>query len=797
MRKKATSTPKQIFPPGCPGLFPREICTTPTITLDKVGTISCDAAISGKVRCDLRPLQGVTVNLASPSDLLTFQDPNPVTNSRGEFSTRVIVDRNTPATPNISITARAVIGEEVISETITVRVECVNCSNLIFTTTETIPPSSSPLQAVTCPGIPITGRVTCQGLPVPNVEIGFEVDSPSGKVIVTPNPTLTNNDGVYEATILPFPGAIEIVTIVTTATIGGNTSRSEPVEYEINCPGCENLQITLDSPPQISCNGFLSGRLTCDGEPVANVPVALTGSPVLNIITPTPVTNVNGEFSSLVTINFDTEGQEAEYTASASFSGIEVNASGTVFVDCVRCTTPVLTLNQPLSPIGCAGATITGQFTCNGEPIINTPVFLTVQSSGSVTVNPNPAITDSEGIYTASIQPGLNITETITIQASSLYGGEEVTSAPQNVAVDCRCESPIIELNNPGPISCRAVITGRVLCQGLPVPGVTVNLSSPLLQFETPNPVTGADGTYSSVATVQPITPVQEGVPYTAEAVVFGIPVSNTNFVRAECLNCGSETLTFIPPQGVVGCGGAPVSGKVLCGGSPAQNIAVFFAVDPSIAFISPNPAITDANGDYSAVMTPNQGAIGSVDVTATAAVGGVGITAGPFQVNLNCPVPPPECPCRFRLNTQGGAQPGASIRVVEFGHVEDYTGRLNITVVQCGSGIQGICNPAVDNFNFVFNASNGDNFQFTQGRRTSISCENNLTTAIVEGTINGRINNGPARSFDATITAVLNTGNNTITWTIFATDNTTTTFETLVPFTASTDPTSFIIGCP
>ncbi|UXH46189.1 transthyretin-like family protein [Rossellomorea vietnamensis] len=797
MRKKASNASTQIFPPGCPGLFPRGICTNPTITLDNLGTISCDATISGKVRCDLRPLQGVTVNLTSPSDLLTFQNPNPVTNSRGEFSTTVIVDRNTPVTPNVSITARAVVVEETITDTITARVECLNCSNLIVTSPETVQAFASQLQAVTCPGIPIDGRVTCQGLPVPNVEIGFEVDSPSGKVIVTPNPTLTNNDGVYEATILPFPGALEIVTIVTTATIGGNTFRSEPVEYEINCPGCENLSITLDSPPQISCNGFLSGRLTCDGEPVANVPVALTGSSVLNIINPNPVTNENGEFTSLVTINFDTEGQEADYTASATFTGIEVTASGNVFVDCVRCNNPLLTLNQPLSPIGCDGGTITGQFTCNGEPIINTPVFFTVMSSGTVTVNPNPAITNADGIFNATIQPGLNVTETITIQASSMFGGEEVTSESRNASVNCVCENPVIELDNPGPISCRAVITGRVLCQGLPVPGVTVNLSSPLLNFETPNPVTGPDGSYSSVVTVQPITPVQEGVPYTAEAVVLGISASNTNFVRAECLVCDGQSLTLIPPAGSVGCDGAPLSGRVLCGNTPAQKVAVFFSVDPSIAFVSPNPAITDANGNYSAVITPNQGAIGPVELTATTAVAGNGITAGPFQVNLNCPVPPPECPCRFRLNTQGGAQPGARIRVVRFGHVEDYTGRLNITVVQCGSGIQGICNPAVDNFNFVFNASNGDNFQFTQGRRTSISCENNLTTAIVEGTINGRINNGPSRSFDAKITAVLNKINNTITWTLFATDNTTTTFETLVPFTAPTDPTSFIIGCP
>jgi ribosomal protein S27E len=762
-----------------------------------VGTISCSGTIRGKVRCDLRPLKGVTVNLTSSFDGITFENPNPVTDSRGEFVTTAIVDRNTPITPNVIITAAAVIIEETIRSSITARVECINCPDPIITPTQAVQAAPSQLRTVTCPGTPISGRITCEGLPIPNVEVSFEVTSASGKVIVTPNPTLSNNEGVYSATILAFPGAREIVTIVTTATIGGTTVRSEPESYEVICPGCENLEITFDGPNQISCNGTISGRLTCDNEPVANIPITLSGSPILNIITPNPVTNENGEFSSVVTINFNTPSQEADYTAQATFNGVETTATGNVFVDCVRCTTPQLTLNVPELQIGCDGGTITGRFTCNGEPISNAPVILTLLSSGEVIVDPNPAITNADGIYSATLKPGLNVIETITIIASAMIGGEEVRSPARNVAVNCRCENPVVELDNPGPISCRTVITGRVLCQGIPVPGITVNLSSPILNFETPNPITEPDGSFSSVAAVQPITPVEEGVPYTAEAVVFGIPVFNTNFVRVECLVCDGVSLTLIPPEGTVGCDGAPISGRVLCGNTPAQKIAVFFNVDPSIAFISPNPAITDSNGNYSAVLSPNQGAIGTVEISAATSLGGNGISAGPFPVNLNCPVPPPECPCRFRLNTQGRAQPGANIRVVRFGHVQDYLGTLNITVVQCGSGIQGICNPAVDNFNFVFNASNGDNFQFTQGRRTEIFCEDNLTTAIVEGTIHGRINNGPARTFDAKITAILNRMNNTITWTIFATDNTTTTFETISPFTAATDPTSFIIGCP
>lgn len=800
LRSAGSGSKTTIFPPGCPGLFPREICTNPTIRLNPIGTISCDGTISGKVRCDLRPLPNVTVNLSSSFTGLTFSDPSPVTDQRGEFSTTVIVDLNTKPIPNVSFTAEAVIIDKQISDTVTARVECVNCPDPVIT------PSSSQLSAsqlpkAECPGTPISGRVTCEGLPAPNVEVYFEVESASGKVIVTPNPAVTDQNGVYEATILPFAGALEIATIVAVAQIGGNEVKAPPEQYEVICPGCENLEIMLNDPGQISCSGTLSGRLTCDGSPVATIPVTISASPVLNIIGPPPVTDANGEFSTVVTVNFGTEPQEASFTAEATYNDKTATASGTVTVDCLRCQTPVLTLNTPAGTVGCAGGELTGRFTCNGEPLSGIPVFFTVLSSGNVTVNPNPAFTNSEGVYTATLQPGLNVTETVTVIASAMIGGEEVRPPSRNVSVNCRCTRPVIELDNPGPISCRTIITGRLLCEGLPVPNTVVTLSSPLLQFQTPNPVTGPNGEFSSVATVQPITPVQEGVPFTAEATVNGIRAENTNFVRAECLFCESQSLTLNPPAGVVGCGGAPITGRVLCGNSPARNVAVFFTIDPlqpnPPAFISPNPAITDSNGNYEASITPVQGASGTIEVTAFTTLGGRGISAGPFAVQINCPFPPQECSCRFRLNTSGSVQPDANIRVVRFGQAQDYTGTLNINVVQCGSGIEGICNPAVDNFNFEFNAKNGDNFQFTQGRRTSISCGGNFTIATVEGTIRGRINNGPFRTFDAKITATLNAATDFITWEIFATDNTTTTFQTLTPFTAQGSPTSFIVGCP
>ncbi|WP_173917685.1 hypothetical protein [Halobacillus sp. Marseille-Q1614] len=364
-----------------------------------------------------------------------------------------------------------------------------------------------------------------------------------------------------------------------------------------------------------------------------------------------------------------------------------------------------------------------------------------------------------------------------------------------------KCTNPRIELHNPGPISCQATITGRVLCDEGFVPGIEVNLSSTasFMSFTPANPITNLFGEFTSTVTVEQGTDITEGVDYTASAVVNGVTIENTNFVRAGCVACDNPVITLDTPEATVTCDGAALSGTVTCGedGEGITDVAVFFTPAVNNVFINPNPAITDSNGVYTATITPITGAMETINITAFTTVGGIPISDGPNSVDVDCPLPPMECTCKFRLNTQGGEQPEANIRVTRFGNVMDYTGTLNITVNQCGASAGGGCDPGIDNFNFTFNANNGDTFQFTQGRRTSITCEDNFTRATVIGHINGRINQGPARTFTATITATLNNVTNVITWEIYAEDETATTFETLTPFAAPGSPQSFIADCP
>ncbi|MGG4549891.1 hypothetical protein ABER02_19275 [Rossellomorea marisflavi] len=782
---------QKVAPKGCPDIFPAD-CINPMIQLDQVVAISCSGTLTGRVLCDMRPLPLQIVNLSSSFPGLTFGDATPVTNRFGQFSTTVTIPRGTLITPNVTITASTEINGRTDTTSITTRVGCVICQNPELTI-------NTLTGVVDCQGAQVSGRLTCDGQSIPDAAISFTVQSASGRVVVNPNPSITGINGEYSAILLPFTGVDETITLTASTTIGGITVSTPPQSIRVICPPCDSPSIQLDETMQISCDGILSGRLTCNGTPIPNVPVTFSSDPILNFTTPISLTNQNGEFSSAVTVDAGTPNQTASYTASASPFGIPVSASSTVIAGCEDCVSPLLTLNVPAQTVGCEGAQVTGQLTCDGRPIAGAPItFTIIPAAADVIISPNPAITEADGTYVASILPGLGASELITIQATTTVGGIPTSSPTRNVLVNCECVNPIIQLDNPSPISCSKPVTGRVLCEGIPVPNVEVTLSSTVVNFSPSQVITNENGEFQSLATVPPLTPVQEGVPITASAEVNNIPIATTTYIRASCLECPNPALSLNPPGIVVGCEGAYINGTLLCDGSPVSGIPVFFTVTSpgNNVFVMPNPAITQADGSYTATVQPAIGAVESVTISASATVGGQDVTAGPINVSVDCPLPPEDCPCRFRLNTQGGAQPGAQIRVTQFGNAMDYTGTLNITVVQCGEGIQGICNPAVDNFNFVFNAGSGENFQFTQGRRTTITCEGDLTIATVQGLINGRINNGPSRTFEAQVTATLNTVTDQITWEIFATDNSTTTFQTLVPFVSQGSPTSFITDC-
>ncbi|WP_404358993.1 hypothetical protein LG291_10580 [Cytobacillus firmus] len=789
-RKKSEIVCRIQRPPnGCPGLFPPSLCTNPRLILDNPGPISCEGTITGRIICDLVPVSGVTVQLTSSFAGVIFEDDTPVTDERGSFTTTANVARNTPIQQGVTISASATVNGIEVSDSITTSAGCIACRNPRITLI-------TPQGVVGCSGGQLTGVVTCDNVPVPNASVSFIVSDPRS-IILEENPTTTNVNGEYSVDFASVFGITETVTIRARATVGGTTVETEPQLVELNCHTCVNPSIDLFHPGQISCSGLIRGRVTCNGLPVPNTIVTLRGSSILRFADENPRTDVDGFFETSVTIRVGTEIQDVEINASAIVNGRFVEDTERTRAGCVECRNPLLTILTPADTVTCNGAPITGRVTCDAEGIENVTVSFRVESSaGPVTVLPD--VTDAGGFYSTRITPGFGAAGNVTVTAFTTVGGIPIESPTRIVSVDCPgCR---IELNNPGPISCEALITGRVLCgQNEPQSGITVTLSTPPgspLIFDDENPVTDSNGVFSSIVRVRFPTPQTEGLEYTATAEVNGDIISNTNRVRAGCIECEDPLLTLNVPGGVIGCDGALLTGRLTCEGEGLPNFAVFIDIISGAqdVFFIENPAITGPDGSFSSRILPAQGATGTRTIRARAEVAGQEFHSESRIINVNCPLP--ECPCKFNLNTEGGAQPGARIRVTRFGDSTDLVGQMNINVLECGASQNDSCNPANDNFNFIFNASNGDVYNFSQGRRRFISCGDNFRRATVVGTIRGRVNNGPFRDFEVTITVTLDPVTKVAEWDIVAFDGTSTRFETIVPWRAQASPQSFIADC-
>ncbi|MHA7136464.1 hypothetical protein ACRTEV_04230 [Rossellomorea arthrocnemi] len=377
-------------PRGCPGIFPFEGCTNPTIQLDQKGMISCEGIISGRVLCDYQPLQGVTVTLSSSFTGLIFDNETPVTDSTGRFSTRVTVAPGTSIIPNVIVTATAMVIGKTIWDSISVRVDCIKCKHPELM----LDPIKEP---VGCKGAKLSGRLICDGRAIGNAAISFIIESQSKRIVITPNPAITQSDGKFTATLVLFPDVKETITITAITKLGGKKVTSETREVKVRCVKCKNPDIKLTNLKKIDCRAIVSGKVTCDGVPQANVPVTLTGSPILKFKPAVPVTNEKGEFSSVVKVKSGTEFQSAFYKAEAVVGGKTVTDIDHVIAGCKRCEKPKLTLEVDCEVIPCKGTKLTGKLLCDGTPIRHAPVSIDIlgSSAGAVEVNqilPGPMI---------------------------------------------------------------------------------------------------------------------------------------------------------------------------------------------------------------------------------------------------------------------------------------------------------------------------------------------------------------------------------------------------------------------
>jgi hypothetical protein len=425
--KKETHCKITLPPKGC-GFFPPGVCETPVLQLDEVGAISCEGIISGRILCDFRPLQGVTVNLKSSFDGLKFEDDTPVTDSTGRFSTRVTIVPGTPITPGVIITATAQVGTVTLEDEITIRVDCMVCLNPLLTLNP-IP------DTVGCRGSQLTGKLTCDGVPIAGALITFTIQSASNKVIAAPNPAITSADGTYSAVLVLFPDIDEITSITASTKIGGKQVSSITRQVTVLCVKCKNLSITLSTLKRnrISCRAVISGTLSCDGQPLANRTVSLTGSPILQFLPANPLTDDEGVFTSVIAIEPGTSFQPASFTASAAVDGKFDSVTADVTAGCLPAR-PVMTLEIPEGSVSVNGGKIMGQLTSRGFPLKGVEVELTT-SHEQVFLKESKVVTGDDGRFTAYIQPQQGMKGTVKIKAEASVGKKK-KSVRKRISID-------------------------------------------------------------------------------------------------------------------------------------------------------------------------------------------------------------------------------------------------------------------------------------------------------------------------------------------------------------------------
>ncbi|MDV2580739.1 hypothetical protein [Alkalibacillus haloalkaliphilus] len=244
---------------------------------------------------------------------------------------------------------------------------------------------------------------------------------------------------------------------------------------------------------------------------------------------------------------------------------------------------------------------LSGTVLCNGERIANQEVFISVDPD-IASVDPNPALTDENGHFFTTLDVPVGTEPTIaTVTATTTIEEHEFSTSLDTILV-CESECQLF-LFGPDSINCVDVVEARVRCNEKVIPGANVLFESDrpdLVSFD-PNPATtGELGVALTTVNIEPDTPPTQ-VTITATTTVDGEDLEETIELTVGCesRNC---TITIEAPS-LITCEGE-ITGTVTCHGDPVEGAIVEFNNFPIVGEFDPNPAITNASGNYSTTIT-------------------------------------------------------------------------------------------------------------------------------------------------------------------------------------------------
>ncbi|SDC08291.1 hypothetical protein SAMN05421734_10498 [Pelagirhabdus alkalitolerans] len=281
----------------------------------------CERTISGTLECNGERVEGASIQFSSTPDIVTFSPDPAVTDENGHLTTVVTVPPGTDTT-NIEITASSTINGDLVSTTLPTIVLCLAepCILTLFGS-----------ETMTCDDV-VSGRVWCNNTFVPGVEVELTANPPI--VSFDPNPTITDGMGDYFANVsIPDGTPPTDVEITATATVNGELL-TETITVNVSCES--ECELTLNADAFITCEGEITGVLTCDGAPVEGQQVDFSIFPSVGQFNPNPVmTLADGSFSTTLTIPEETPHLSTVVTATTIVGGQSVGRHINVHVECL------------------------------------------------------------------------------------------------------------------------------------------------------------------------------------------------------------------------------------------------------------------------------------------------------------------------------------------------------------------------------------------------------------------------------------------------------------------------------
>ncbi len=326
------------------------------------------------------------------------------------------------------------------------------------------------------------------------------------------------------------------------------------------------LLVTLLSGIVVTQAQTISGTVTQNGNPLANLTVYLSDTTALGGTTYSTLTNTQGQYSYTTTWNSQTVG--VSIVDSCNYTAVFLTASGSGQTN--------VDFN-----LTCANTTLSGLVSVGAQPLPNHSITISdpaFQSTYTV-------LTDAQGMYSQILSGSsgsVNISGTDTCNTPFYYtvtkNGSSVT---QNIAL-----SPCTP----------AVLSGMVTVNGWPVPNHAVNITDSLTFGGPVTVYTDAQGNYSYTAS-SPHTQL-----YVTSDDTCGIPSFNQQIqLTGQSL---TQNITLSP------CANATVTGMVTINGWPVPNHLVTIVDsnnynNPSLPLW--NQVYTDAQGNYTyTASTPN-----------------------------------------------------------------------------------------------------------------------------------------------------------------------------------------------